>query len=131
MVSDSAVPPVSEALPVKLIVLPTSRSETWAGERLTTAGTGPWAVVVTGELELQPASKPIMPKAVIAATTKTNLPIHPPRPMAAHRASTYYLENCQCRGCESFQQVEAFARRLSRAPKSRGTRDLWLSRFVA
>ena len=98
-------------------MVPTSIDTALLGERIMLAGTGK----STGLLLLlpQPASAAIKTRLImIANEKKTDRPIHPPHPTVVSGASTVSYGNFQCRGCESFQQVEAPARRLSRAPKS-------------
>src|SRR5712692_9063401 len=84
-------------------MVPTSMDTVLTGERLMLAGTGKGTALVA--LLPQPSRAAAKSRRIIANTSEPDLPMHPPRLMVARRARLA-LENFQCRGCESFQQVE-------------------------
>ena len=71
---------------------------------------------------LQPLRVTIKPTMIRTNTTRTKTKpptMHPPRPTRAMGRDCWLLEEPSVEAGQFFQQVEALARRLSRAPKSR------------
>jgi hypothetical protein len=88
---------------VKFCTLPISRETSVLGDKLRLAGTG--LVEEPGLPFPQPGHPIDKIKNTITHPTEPDLPMHPPRPIAACEASTLCIGNFHSRGRHSFQQV--------------------------